>query len=53
MHFRDTAKALSRGYSKVHGNTTELVVRGWLKKKGQLYSFVEPIQFYAERRNAA
>lgn len=53
INFRQAAMLFLTGHSKIHARATALVERGWLKKDGQRYSFVEPIQHYRERRNAA
>lgn len=40
-------------HSRIHERIHALSDRGWIKKDGGKYRFVEPIQHYAERQNAA
>lgn len=51
--FREAAIAHLTGVCRVHDRVMALVERGWLKRVAKRYTFIEPIQFYAERRNAA
>lgn len=40
-------------HSLIHSRISALVERGWLKKDGSKYAFVQPIKHYRGRRNAA
>ena len=53
MSFREIGAKTGRPFSKVHDNVRGLVERGWLEGDGERYAFVEPIQHYRERHDAA
>lgn len=53
VSFREAALAHLTGPGSIHCRVMALVERGWLKPVAKRYVFVEPIQHYGRKRNAA